>query len=902
MKRTIIALASILAIVAGCAKDSFQASVSESGIKATIESLSATKATLCFEGREGSNFLVWQAEDSFSLFDGVSNVKCTLSSNPGGVTGQFTSESEPAVADTYYAIYPYSSSNVLNEGAISIFYPDCVVYDPETGLAESGENGRANLMVAKQGNTDIKFKNLCSYLYLTITGDASQKVASISVLPKDMESTVAGTATVTFDGDEPSIAFTGTYTSNSEDVIFSEPVSLAEPLSVKVAVAPVYTEGFNVLVTLEDGSYQIIGSDNAIGRNRILAMPAFEFSGVEVAEIGGTGYTSIAAAVAAANASPADVTVKLLDDAFAPQTLEINNPAAKVTLDFNGYTISSESYPSVITATDCVLDGKTAGGGISGTVVRCVSGTLEIKGGTYCGDYKSQGVIAVIQEEGAHAQVIIDETSEPVVEADGQAALFIKGGRMIIKSGKFLNSEKYVLYSYDQDTVLISGGLFQTEGAYYAIMASAPDSYEGGRGLVQFDGGKVVSTTKSALYAGRYHDLTVNAGDFISDSSVCFQGYLTGDLRIYGGYFYTNNPDLKTAIGGNYAKALGGNYNTVVEEKNLWEGYVCEPSAVAGPEGRNYTHKVVENTKPIVSLTVGGVSTNYSAFADALEAAVAATEDPVIRLLDDVVIKQSLDFTNDNSKTVTLDMNSFTLSSTTVRNLITTTGVLNIVDNSVEKKGMITGTVNRIIYLKSAGTINVSDITIETSATNYTTTIDSSAIAVHGADADNNAAKFTATNATIRTADGKRTSIFGVIYAKVELDGCVITSGPNGEGNGYYNIKASSGAKVTATNTSFYSASGTNIHCLGSAGSASISVENCWFYSGGASNFSTSKGNSYDKIITAKSCYFNQDTRAAYSNWKVASGQSWGRLDPAVKHEHKGRGEQEYKYAVAENN
>jgi len=329
----------------------------------------------------GDHYLIWQADDSISFFDGVSNIKCTLSSGVGSRNGTFIPEFTPETAPVYYAVYPYSSNATLVDGKLGLYIPDTLLFNSVSNLAESG----INVMVAKQSSTDIHFKNLCSYLRFTITGTTEQIIREVVIEGKDGQA-VAGKAEVTFSDEEPLLTFDSENSSSAICILFGEGKALSpEGLTFTAAVPPVFDNGFKATVFLTDGTRQVLSSETSIARNDIVIMPEFAFSATDVAKVGTVHYSRISEAFAAANSSDADVTITLLDNISTGDTLSINNKNAKITIDLAGKKLALTNTLSVFSQAE-IMD-STDGFGIicnhNGTTILSDAGSrLTISGGT----------------------------------------------------------------------------------------------------------------------------------------------------------------------------------------------------------------------------------------------------------------------------------------------------------------------------------------------------------------------------------------------------------------------------------------------------------------------------------------------------------------------------------------
>lgn len=508
MRKTIIATVSIIALTTGCVKtDLEKMGVPGDGISAVIETPD-TRATLSCSSQSGDYFLVWQKNDTISLFDGTSNIKCRLSSGAGQKFGTFIPEVTPASSSNYYAVYPYSGGTALSAGKLILKIPDTVEFNSDTHLAEDG----INVMVSSQATTDIKFKNLCSYIIFNITGTSEQKVEKV-VIEGTEGQVVAGDAQVTFSKGNPVLTFVSQSAAKTLTVRFGtgEPLS-SNGLKFTVAVPPVFNDGFKATVFLADGVYQEMTSSTSVGRNEIVDMPSFHFSAKAAASIGGTKFTKISEAFDAANASVTDVTIKLCDDIVSTDTLAIENPDAKVTLDLAGKSLFLSNTLKICSESE-ILDSDG-------------SGTIENESGT-----------AVLADAGARLTIsggTVTSSASSASSASSSYTLYItNGGKVIIDGDAHIVSRNYrTIYLYGSDSA-------QTEA-----------TLEVRGGWIQCADGKtcIVNSRTETAAVHRCCFLSITGGhfshfgkDYDSKRRCIYRGYANCSTSVSGGFFDTND-------------------------------------------------------------------------------------------------------------------------------------------------------------------------------------------------------------------------------------------------------------------------------------------------------------------------------------------------------------------------
>jgi len=747
MKKTLIAIASILAIVAGCQKTAIDQKIADGKIYASIED--GTKATLSTDGQD--SFMVWSDKDTISLFDGTSNIKCSLTSESGKKFGTFEPATTPEAVATYYAVAPYDTVATLVDGTLTVEYPSTIVYDPAKGPAEGG----VNIMVAKASSyNDIKFKNLCGYIKFDITGEAGQKVSKIFIYGEDSQP-VNGKATVTFgEGGEPSVAFGTTGTSTVTTVEFAEDVELsATPLSLTLAVAPVYDKGFHVSIYLADGRKFKLASTTSIGRNQIVNMPAVVFSAVDVAEIAGTKYQSLAQAIAAANAATSDVEIKILSNCSSESALKIDNANAKVTIDLNDYYVMSK--------------------------LEAVNTDFEIK------DSGTKGMV-------------MDENS--TIRIYDKSNFTLNGGTIIATNGD------YALYVESVDSAavnrptatIVKGKILATDGT--AMRVKNNNGVTFGTEATSADSDILVKG-KGSIWSSSKSTVTINKGIFeASEKRLFYIGSSSTDVwNIHGGifksdaaFFTYNSKTMNTPVtidGGKFSwattfgqaahtsMAISGGYYTQDVSSFVVNGFEC----AASTEEAGYNYKVQKSSKPVVSVTIGGTTSDYVLFAGALNAAVEANDAVTIKLLATVNLSGVQDFTNKNGKVVTLDLNGYDLVGSTSKTcFVRTTGELTLTDSSTGTPGTITSNGFRVIEPADEGIINVKKISVTSSRVGVGHTgADSSLIVVME-------------KATLNVSDNAKifrdVKSFKLFYAKgtINFGACQIYTGNPTDGS--YNI------------------------------------------------------------------------------------------------------------------
>ena len=388
-----------------------------------------------------------------------------------------------------------------------------------------------------------------------------------------------------------------------------------------------------------------------------MAIPAFadESTSGNAAKIGETEYATLANAVAAAKK---DDTITMLGNVTESIVIENGNT---ITLDLNGYTLTNTGDANTITN----------------------NGTLEI----------------------------VDSSAD-------------KTGKV-----KNENTSKAILFNAGGATATLNGGTFErTESkTYYSIKNLGTMTINEGVTVSQFnESSSAVANgcANSGEYTGSDVNLTINGGTFV-------QGLITikndecGVLEINGGSFenikgnYTvfnwnraviNDGTFKaTYVVGNgkyndYAVGdidiKGGTFNGIICPDQPDVGYTPYPSEDISISGGTFStdvskyatadRTVMQNPDGTYTVSVAKIGDQgYSTLKDAVD---AAQENETVTLLSDVTESVEIE----NGKTITLDLNGYTLTNTDGKHTIENNGTLTINDSSNDK----TGAVNNLIHAR----------------------------------------------------------------------------------------------------------------------------------------------------------------------------------------------------------
>lgn len=622
MKKNLIAIAAIFAIVAGCAKENLESSVVEKAERAYVSTISAviddeTKATL------DGNRMKWNEGDSIVVFSGNQPYKFTLASIEG-VVATFTSETEMPVADKYYAAYPYSADAKVSNDSLYVKFPSSSAYNTVLNKAENGVNGMVATSAADDANR-LVFKNAGSYLHIK-ADFKGETVRSITIAKSP--------AQVAYTFEEGTVK-TKTVTNWTQlSVGFGATGKALNKIDGYIAVPPSLADSVIFTVKLLDGRMQTLVTKTEIGRNAIIDMPEFEFKeDTPLATLNGKPYydfKNMAADLREMTEGNAEI-ICYQDFAFN-DSLAIKGPV-NVTFDLNGHdiTVAGQSRIKSKVSDEAHLTMKATGGGsfkqttsTNSPAIEFQKGTLEITGGTYAAHPKTTVYpIYVIND----ANLII---SDGVIGAEstthGSKGIYSATQGSITISGGTIQGDTTALYmtcstsNTKGASLTITGGTFRTLGPKSWTVKGADGSDVtvtpkwGAINVfgttdklvaIDIDGCNVENPNGwSGLYM-RFCNGEIKGGNYKSIRYPVRLGYAKVDpsaIRISGGYFentanycltYCTSSNVTLDVSGGYFKsygttsplnetgegktnATGGFYTTAPAEKYLAPGYVLK--------------------------------------------------------------------------------------------------------------------------------------------------------------------------------------------------------------------------------------------------------------------------------------------------------------------------------------
>lgn len=291
---------------------------------------------------------------------------------------------------------------------------------------------------------------------------------------------------------------------------------------------------------------------------------------------------------------------------------------------------------------------------------------------------------------------------------NGSQGISMTGGKVIAKNTGTNENTGSVMGVYADHSVSMTGGEIIVEGK--AGTVTGIDSWNG----TTISGGKVEATSASGAGYGVTQDrgsTTITGGEIHGST---YGTYNLDSLTIGAndGTVHTDSPEI---IGDEYA-IYGGTayyYDGVLRGEKAYQENVIE----AIPDGMTYN--IVETVDYKENCTLKDADyylevngTKYNSLAKAYDAITG--DSGTIKVIASTTIDSVLP-SSPSGKTITFDLNNHQLNYTQSLR-ISSTAVLNIVDNSTEKNGRLNNTTsNATIY--NSGTLNIISGTIDSAST-----------------------------------------------------------------------------------------------------------------------------------------------------------------------------------------
>ncbi len=527
--------------------------------------------------------------------------------------------------------------------------------------------------------------------------------------------------------------------------------------------------------------------------------------GTFVAEVNGTRYTTVQAAIDAAGAND---TVKLLSDVTESVLVKADD---SFTLDLNGFTLTNEAFQNtvaVMTGGSLEIVDNGDGGQIINTdkgyaalfnngIVDIASGTLTRTNATEEDTYyvvENHGTLTISGGTFSNADncraSLIDNgyanyDSTKVFTAGGEVFHYgyvegegLEHPTLTITGGNFYGG-RHVINNDVKGVATISDGYFESTTSTNATYASKADVINN-IGVLTISGGEFKCVGNSQyVVANIVNQDNANATPVRIAADPQTSKYSDGIVNVTGGKFtgklYAQLDAQNEAGEKADLNVSGGSFSDVVPADYCADGYV--PSAI-GADGR-YT--VVPGT---FVAEVNG--TRYTTVQAAIDAAGA--NDTVKLLLD---VTESVLVKADDS--IKLDLNGFTLTNEAFQNtvVVATNGTLNIVDNG--DGGQIINTDKGYAALFNNGIVDIASGTL--TRTNATEEDTYYVVENHGT--------LTISGGTFSNADNCRASLIDNGYANYDSTK-VFTAGGEVFHYGYFASEGLEHPTLTITGGKFY--------------------------------------------------------------------------------------------------
>jgi len=638
MKKSLLALATVLAIVAGCAKENLSGSRrTHTGIKeitATIANPDDTKAYLAND--EGVMKFYWYADEPIKVGAGDQWAEFTLTEGYDSPKGKFASDEDLPEADFWLAGSPADAIQSSSGDSLFVKYPATVTYNSLTAVAEGGE-----ILAAKSEDTNFTFHNAISYIKFQLINKAgeSDEIEYIEVSGKDGKN-VAGDAKIVFNGTQiDTVRFiSGGDNSTSIKVEFNEDITVgdSEPFVIYIPVTPM-AKGVSINVVMKSGKAMNMTSSTPVDLGQILELPVIEFAPVVVAQVGDEQYYSIDKAVLEACELGEDATVTLLRDCIVGANCEVLSQNV-ITIDLNGKTLYSSGGNHFKVA--------------SGTKECIILDSSEEKTGKITNTNSGNSSMKTFGRLVLKSGTLVSESSY---------GLSINGGTAILEGG-LVQGGSYGLYCKNDgdnkvDSVVVKGSAeirsISSNGVYFNVID----------GNLVFRGGTLQSQ-KAAVYL-LDGNIKVYDGFLGAKSNVIYahrSSSYNNQVDIYGGFFHRDSTTSSIVYGHeslDSTRVYGGYYNVGVVQTYIAEGYkaaTCDTTV----NGINFTQTIVKGEDVVATLKLGDSEpVEKATINDAFNAAMSSGQDAVITLVADCSPKDSMMVTN--NKKLTIDFNGHEL-------------------------------------------------------------------------------------------------------------------------------------------------------------------------------------------------------------------------------------------------
>lgn len=629
MKKSILALATLLAIAAGCAQEKLGSRIK---IHSGIKEISATIAdqTKTYLGNDGGVYkLFWFPEEPILVGAGNEFLTFTLTEGENTPKGKFGSASDLPVANAWYVVSPEMSDVSASNDTLFLTYPAHITYMTESGCAEGGE-----IMVAKSSSTNFTMHNAIGFIKFQLAVAEEETIEKIEISDKNGADMV-GPALIKFNGEKIDEIKFDSAAASTLTVDFTEQVTIstAEPFVTFIPVAPM-PNGISITITMKSGKSMTMTSSTPVQIGHMIELPVIDFAPVQVAQVGENKYYSFKQAIEAADEIGTDATVKLIADCNVGADCEISS-ANDITLDLNGFTLKSvgDNYLSIGRDTKHVIiidssEGKT--GTITNTNPTStpfrVYGKTTMKGGN-----------------------IVSGTNYGV---------YVQGGWFVMDGGT-INSGSTGIYIKPKDDMAIDSVVIKGDSYIHTTSGTGVLINSKNSSLI-FRGGEV-QAKGCGVYA---YDgiLKIYDGTFGSKTNVIYahRSY-DNQVDIYGGCFHKDS--INAIVWGHTTtdstRVVGGYYNATLAASYIPSGYsISSCDTIIG--GRQYTVTIEKTAEIQATVSInGGTPVEKATINDAFNTAIASGQDALITLVADCAPTDSMVLLSPNK--IVVDFNGKTL-------------------------------------------------------------------------------------------------------------------------------------------------------------------------------------------------------------------------------------------------
>ena len=260
-----------LAFMAACTQEELGNDNAVATLFAGIEQQAATKTSLSGP-TSGIYKTIWSENDAIGVFVGESEAsEFKLKKGDGTTKGEFQGVFKDlnGMSMSKTAVYPYSIIKGKSGSTINVSLPAEQTYK-EGNIAEE-----AYPMVAVTSGSELNFKNLCSVLKISMTGNLTVNYILFSANNNKIK--ISGDAVINANSESPDLVISGE--GNSYVKLTCSGVSLSSYATEFYIVVPAqkYTGGFSLIIDTDKGKVQkTIETDVTLKRSELYRITPFE--------------------------------------------------------------------------------------------------------------------------------------------------------------------------------------------------------------------------------------------------------------------------------------------------------------------------------------------------------------------------------------------------------------------------------------------------------------------------------------------------------------------------------------------------------------------------------------------------------------------------------------------------